>query len=266
MKRSAHIHLIPVIVGLMLLHFAGCSAIGYAVGRHIDEHNRSLVETPVHRAMTVKKGNEVMVETNDDSIYGGRFTGVLTMEDQEYAGPYNRLKDSLPGIPCWPNIGDFISVHLTSGITLSGEFAGYDLQFTELDLRSGSGQSGYPMEEAKFMLQYCLIHPAGDPNPAKAFVRDIDRIQVSNADTLGGRILQELARAGRLPLRSEIVIENLGRKTAIPVDKTVHLASTRPGNAKWIGLGIGATIDAGILATAIGLAIALSDFTIMSSN
>lgn len=264
MRLIRYIPICTILVGTTLLQFVGCTAVGYYAGRAIDRHSREFREMPLQEAASVDKDAEICVITRDSNMVRGKFVEIDSIAELVYAGSYDALKKKYGSGEFPPGLGDFVTVFMNSGHSLTGKFLGFDFHMPG-DHVDTFPDSGTLADDSFAIFQYCIIEPRNDPQPSRVFLRDVDRVVISNADTLGGRVLYDLARSGTLPLRSAIALDSSGVGRSIPINNVAHVSSMRlGGDMRWLGLTLGILVDAAVVTIATVLIVmSLSDYSLL---
>ncbi|UCC43359.1 MAG: hypothetical protein JSU65_09445 [Candidatus Zixiibacteriota bacterium] len=252
LRRFLGLEMIGLILMIASVQLTGCSAIGYGVGRGLDNLGGDYINKPPCALESVKEGADVRVITVSDSICEGRFGGIEQSKQHEYAIRYATFqRDLLAANTGSPGIGDKSVVYLNSGDSMSGSFSGFDLLFGVNRRQPDRKRAGYT-SIGRCKEVYCgAIHSTGDSLPDRVLLQDLKYIVSKDGDTLSGERLDYLAHSGLLPLRSTVVVQQDELKSRIPIEQVSRVECRKKKQARWVLLGLGAVFDAIIIVAAI---------------
>ncbi len=200
---------------------SGCTLIGFGIGSTFDASYKRAVAPESFAPDTIKPRNRVTVKLKDGEKVNGWYAGLEAVSEDAYAERYARSRENhLPDFPL-PELGDSVSLHLSSGEWLDAEFAGFDYGGSVI-VRSGELR--------------------------RVAAADVRELADCYGDTIGGEVLRELLTASTIPLRSELVIYDSRRQAKeIPMEG-VSVIERKSSTGRILGTVAGLAIDAAVIA------------------
>ena len=222
---------------LVLLTLAGCSLIGLGIGAAVDSGKPSRKEIPSWEVHSIKPGTKLTIFLNSGELLTGKYIGMLPLPEEEYRRLYSEAKAGDCAI--LPDLGEEISVEQSQGQELRGELLGFEYQTLLLGMLPKSDE------------------------PSRIPQNTIVSITDSSGRLILPEPLQELSRAGKIPVRSKIslvsenrTVDNKLRPDTALVDfyeisqVQIHLKKS----GKMTGLLVGAIIDFAVIIVVIASA------------
>jgi hypothetical protein len=209
-----------ILIMVWVWQFCGCSAIGLGIGALSDSKKPNQV--PGWEVEKVQPGKTVTLVLRDSSQIKGKFIGLEKLQDQEYAETYNQIRELKPDGVVLPKLDDTVSITTEAGKKFEGEFFGFD--------------EGY-----------IPVRIIGRNITNQISINNIKRIEQREGNAISKTMIEKLLTDGRIPSRSMIVMKNELGKTRTKIEKISQIQNPVKKNGKWIGLGIGAAIDAAVL-------------------
>ena len=195
---------------------AGCSLIGLGIGAIVDGSSRGGEELSILTLRETRRGTSIAVTMRDG---------------QHVEGDYMYLKDETPGR--YKERYASAVREIVEGQTLP--VPGDSVEFSYRDTPG-------PLERGEFR--------GVDPGTMvlgnrRVLVSDIGILQVGDSARVNLWRFGNVVRERRLPFLLSNLVMTVGRDTAeLPVVDVVRVEINESRNAKWIGLGIGAAVDA----------------------
>jgi hypothetical protein len=181
-------------------------------------------------------GTEITLHLSDGSVLGATHDAVMTVPQKQYDTLWNRIRMRLLDTRPLPRISDTLSVELDNS-RYRGTFSGIMMGNLLLaDLARAGDTLQLPLSQ-------------------------ITHLESGRGDSLSAGQLMSLAQAGLIPTMVRLRVLVKGQPTLIPSEKVRLISHTESGNARWIGLGIGAAVDVTIILYTIALNEAFSDAT-----
>jgi hypothetical protein len=226
---------------LIPLLSSGCSLIGFGIGAVTDSANRWTPGALPSAVDSLSPGEELRVRTRDSVISEGTFLGKGLGPDNHYSQRFEAWRASrAEGNDSIPHFGvsiEIVAQGLKRELLFRGTFAGFDPGVIRIESPRGDGIKGVKLE----------------------FVNEV---RDSLAERLAGKeVLTRIVSSG-VPCASDLVAPSIfiagSPKSSIPLDEITKLEVAVSGNAKWVGLGIGAGVD--IIVGAIAVAAFTTSF------
>jgi hypothetical protein len=215
--------ILPALVAL-----SGCSVGGYFLGRGIDDPRDFPEPVPLDKPITITEGAEVLVVANTDSVYRGRYFGMLHQPGDDYRARFIRWRDSV-GAGSFPVVpGDTVVVYTekigTRQHSVQGIFIGID----------GSA---------------ILVKHPDARNPLPILVSRISALADASGNSIGNEEVTRLVAEQVVPFTQTIVLGLEGRVVRIPLNN-VREFSLMPRDqiaGRLIGTALGLAIDIAVL-------------------
>lgn len=215
--------ILPALVAL-----TGCTVGGYFLGRGIDDPRDFPEPVPLDKPITIKEGTEVLVIANTDSVYQGRYFGLLHQPGDDYRARFIRWRDSV-GAGSFPVVpGDTVVVYTekigTRQNLVKGVFVGID----------GSA--------------IIVKHPDAR-NPLPILVSRVSTLADAGGHGIGNEELTRLVAEQVVPFTQTIVLGLEGRVVRIPLND-VREFSLMPRDqlaGRIICTALGVAIDIAVL-------------------
>jgi len=235
-----------VLLGMSFLLLANCSAIGYHVGKAIDDSKRR----PFHDVGMIRKGSYQTVNLKNNARVQGTFEGFDTMTTTSYYSQYDLLRRNSACVSKLPQIGETVVLKLKNGDSKMLEFGYFDY---------GSQTNLSPLSDTACEF-YLFGNTKSNSTSQRIHFNMIDKLSPQGKTDFNGEQLLSHAKKGDIPLKSQMLIRNEDGDNFIPLSQVISFEPKEKGKAKWIGLGIGATLDAAVIALSIAAAIAFSQW------
>ncbi len=223
MDATKHIkNLILFLIGISFL-FSGCSIIGLGIGAAVDASKPKTVSIDPNEVNKIKNNSEITVHKKDGAHISGKFTGSSQLSPKEYVEEYKKFKkkNSIKSLEFFPDLGDSLTIiYKDTHIELHGFFIGFDH-----DKIWYSNNKGDAMFNVKYDTSYTSIKYKG---------YELDYIYI-----------KKLINNGMVPtlLVINLLMSNSSTLNISAYDIEKILAQNKR-KAKYIGLGVGLTIDA----------------------
>jgi hypothetical protein len=197
-----------------LAGLAGCTFIGFAIGKKYDNSHAKRVTVEGWDLGRVTEGTHVRVYLRDGGRADGVFRGTAASAE-EYAPRFERWRQAQAASARVPTIGDRVTIESHAGERWSARFLGFE------------------------RLALVTSHDDGTAASPVSY-RDIASVATIDGEAWDGSQLADLAAQGRVPLRSRLRLD----KADVPLESVERLEAWRPGNAgKIIGAVVGAAVD-----------------------
>lgn len=153
-------------------------------------------------------------------------------------------------------MNDSISVTLKSGIHGECTQLGFDYLYEPMNT--------YPKEKSSYSVQNCVmsLRQIQDTTTLIVAISDIDKIIDKDGNMVKGEILDSLASMGQIPFLSVVAVQDSTGRKLVSIDQINQIETLNKRHAKWIGLGIGTTIDADVITFAVIVAVAISHLSL----
>jgi hypothetical protein len=222
----------------------GCTAIGLVAGDMIDERsgNKGYLETG-----SIKPGDKRLFSMRDGTVIKGTFIGMDTLDDKEYEIIQMNLQDSLIHYLATPLIGDTL--------------IGLDTVVIEKFIYEYSHQALRPADFIESQYISIVSRSIRDGRPLKFCMGDIAKLPLSDGKTIYRRDLMNLLYAGRLPLKSRVIIESNGAKMSLDLNYLEKTSRVKTRKGVVIGGMAGMLIDLSIVALVAAIIVAMQGFS-----
>jgi hypothetical protein len=157
----------------------------------------------------------------------GEYLGVETLADSQYAPLYNECRERYKKEISLPALGDSIStVTLEFAKEHKGEFSGFENQYMWFRVMGISGIRKEKIDMTK-----------------------LEKITDGSGNLIEVEKLINLSLGGKIPaLYTEVTLRTDSDTTRIPTASVSRIAIPHAKGARWMGLALGACIDAVIIA------------------
>jgi hypothetical protein len=231
---------IAVIAGVFTIQITSCTVLGFGIGAIVDANRHTRYDPTVPtRVITVKRGTDIQIRLDDNSIASGRFDGWTLVGDSAYTARYAAWRERHTGALRPPALGDTVTLSATPAeqpernheSDITGEpapadpfaareavFGGWAPYSVMIALR------GKPFVAQPFAEINTLAHVRGDPVP-----RDSIRAW--------------LAEEPPPPMRIAIKIHAHGETREFPAERVTLIAIGAPKNGKTVGALVGLGVD-----------------------
>jgi hypothetical protein len=215
--------LILLLIGAeVVFGYSGCTAIGFGVGAIIDSQKADYDTIPGWYSTSIWRGEDIRVTKKTGEELNGKYLGLETLADSQYAPLYNECRDKYKKEFSLPALGDSVSiVSLKPAKEYKGKFLGFDDQY--IWLRTGIRGSTQPID-----------------------MKRIDGITDRNGNPIEVGRLISLSSAGKIPALSTVVLKTSSDTLHISTPDVDRIVVPADKNAKWNGLGVGLAIDLSI--------------------
>jgi hypothetical protein len=222
----------------------GCSVIGFTVGAMKDNSKPDSLQIAGYEAEKIKPGKNVKITMNNGRQLQGKYRGLHTLPQDVYSQRFNAIREKSSPDFIVPKLNDDIVLTLNSGNQVEREFLGFDFR-NQLILLEDTSTTNSPLNLR------ILTKVKGNPGSQNFPSRIVDKISDREGKVYQTRDLEKLAFVCQIPFSSAIAFENQDSMFLIPGEEVSRIELKNGNNDKWIGLGIGAVIDAGLIITAI---------------
>lgn len=250
-RPPIHSLVVLLLSSVAMAPLTGCSMIGLGAGYALEssQYEERAIRT------SLPTGAAVSVTTTDGARHAGVYVGLTGLPSPQdsiayeaarmaYEPPYGTGLDRLPA---WG--ADAVAIQGTSDKrgaapdTLRGQFVGFGLKRTE-------------------RLHYVRIRHTGG-STSQVSLATTQRLRVGPI-TLGGNVLTQMVRTSRsFPSVTAMLIEQPdGATQRIPLYAVRVVDGPRRSGARWVGLGLGLTVDLILIA----ISSELSDWDYSSSQ
>jgi hypothetical protein len=244
------------IAAIIIVSTSNCSLMGLGVGAVVDHHKPDSLSTPGWKVDNLKPGKKIAVVFRDGTQLSGRYRGIGRFPQNGYAQRYNFFREkSLPDVVL-PPLGDTIVIILKSGVSMDGEFLGFDYQYQPTEI--WRTEESYAFNPVLVSIK-AKGNAATQSIPSSKFTRFAD----SEGNGLARDVLERLANEGKIPFLSAISLEISDSLMLIPRENVFQIERKNNKNAKWVGLGIGAAID---VVAMISFAVILSSVDLLGDG
>jgi hypothetical protein len=213
--------LILLLIGAeVVFGYSGCTAIGFGVGAIIDSQKADYDTIPGWYSTSIWRGEDIRVTKKTGEELNGKYLGLETLADSQYAPLYNECRDKYKKEISLPALGDSISiVTRESGKEYKGEFLGFDAQYIWVNTRMWR------------------------PNRQQVDMGKVDRITDQNNNLIDVKGLRDLSSEGEIPALSTVALKTNSETLHIPTAEVDQMVAPADKNAKWNGLAVGVAID-----------------------
>jgi len=229
---------------MIILTINSCSVIGFSVGAMKDNSKPDSLRIAGFEAEKIKPVKNVKITMNDGKQLRGKYRGIHLLPREEYTQRYNAIREKSSPDFIVPKLNGDIIMTLNSGKQVEREFLGFDFGNQPILLEDTS------ITNPLFNLRI-LTKVKGSPGSQNFPSRIVDKISDREGNVYQARNLEKLALEGQIPFSSAITFENQDSMLLIPGEEVSRIELKNGKNAKWIGLGIGAVIDAGLIIIAV---------------
>lgn len=223
----------------------GCSVLCFGLGAISDSANPDTLTISGWEVQTVKPGKEMKLTLRDGEQLTGRYAGVDSVPEQQYAQSYASYRKQTGKEAPLPSLGEKIDITLNSGVQGERELLGFDYQYATAKTKG---------KEAPIPVTYhCAIsvrHP-GDTTSGTVPVSNIDRIVDGKGIVVKGSILEQLTSEGQVPFLSAVAIHDSSGRRQIGMEQVKRIELQKKRNTKWKLAAAGAAFDILLLLAAI---------------
>ena len=201
--------IIPILICIFFAgSFSGCSLIGLGIGSLIDSGNAHDGVVPIFPNIDDCKGQSATIRYHDSIAYV-TFIGYSDEPADRYKKSYDDYFKLHPSCSAAISLGDTV---VTESLSFTGAFGGY---FPEGIILSGK----------------------------RYYFRKFD--DIISPKSLSKAELRSLFELNSVPIKAILNFNDRGRDFSLTNRdfENVMITYNKSGNAKWIGLGIGAAID-----------------------
>lgn len=223
------------VIGFFVFQLQGCTLGGYTVGNMIDSSKPDTTFVAGSELESLKSGKQVKVTLVDGSQVTGKYLGFDQVPREEYAELYESFRQQNRDAASLPPLESKTEITLKSGIKGERQLWGFD---RKPDLG--------PFISVRF---------AGDTTSGVVQLSEVDRVIDANGNTTRGETLRKLASENQIPLLQAIVVQDLSGTQQIPIHSVRQIGVKNKKIARWVGLGLGAGIDAAVIVGAIWFAV-----------
>lgn len=132
---------------------SGCTLIGLAAGRTIDERRPPIRRTVPRGELDVLDSDErIEMLLRDGSIFTGRFLGLDTTRPSSYAARYARAREALSGEQPLPALDATVRLRLVGGKEVTGALHGFGPSFVSLITGSRRTPRTFGLDEVGSLL------------------------------------------------------------------------------------------------------------------
>ena len=195
---------------------SGCSLLGLGVGAVADAGKKNEVAPRLAASWRIEPGKKITLRLKDDSKISGRFRGVSRVRSDEYAAAYEHARTALWHNARLPQLEDEVDLLLESGDTVRARWLGFGPEHTLVDFGAG---------------------------PVEVPVGEVAAVVDGRGNSVSGRSLLMYLWAGRLPVRSGIMLDvGRGRQELVSFDR-IHAIEWAKHSGKKAGVIAGGIID-----------------------
>lgn len=232
------------------LSFSGCSVIGLGIGSAIDSHSRHVSK---ENWRDPGEGKQIKVYCADGSIITGKFDSAGYQSTTEYNRRFELWRAGDSSRAALPSPGSQVTIDLVSGEQVTGEVVGYhrpvNLYSNQVQYERGEGSSGTNWKANALV----VVKRSSNGATARFQVNLLKSVGSDSLPAVSSEQLRSLIVAKKAPELSSIAVSTETRRVIIPLDDIYRIDYGHSGHAKWIGLGVGLAIDAGMVALAIAM-------------
>jgi hypothetical protein len=232
----------------------GCSLVGLGIGSSIDKTKPDTILIPDSKIEKIRPGTHVKLLLDNGEEITGEYLGLDFISAEEYAGRYSLFREQKQSEILLPQLGENITIKLQSGIQGEREFWGFDYPM-------GLSASVPNLSQHLSISKYAMVtRSIGDTATGIVLLADIAHIKYINGNTVDGSELIKLSSQVEIPILTAISLKNSVGKKHIALDKVSQIKEVpKKTYYKWIGLGLGAAIDAYAIFVIVAIANWVSD-------
>ncbi|UCD05385.1 MAG: hypothetical protein JSV98_09750, partial [candidate division WOR-3 bacterium] len=205
-----------------ILHFSGCSYIGYSIGKRIDDSRPDSIAIPGWELETIKEGTQIDIILSNGTIVSGEYAGFGSESADEYAVRFKERREALSEEVVLPNLGDSIILSMDNAKEYTVAFAGF-------------GRDSIIIQS--------LVSTVRE----EVALSIVERITDTKGNTLESAVIRALILENKIPYRTTVLIKEGAKITSVALDMVKQVQIQFEKNAKKIGLLIGAVIDVAII-------------------
>jgi len=230
--------------------WSGCSLLGWAVGKSIDQHNPNVItraKFPSSKlgrwdVRQMRPGTTISLSLRDGSSVEGKFVALSNLPEESYRMAYDQaLADLSPSYPL-PESGATVTVEEMNGQRHRVRFYG-----VALDTTAEQMPSGLALDERMLDLQglYLVLLNAGSGTRVAMRLSNLKGIFAEDGSPLlDGLLLRGLVLDGSLPLYTAVILRVDERTVPIGLDRIDSVALTGSEGRAMMGATLaGAAID-----------------------
>jgi hypothetical protein len=206
--------------------YSGCTAIGYSIGEGIDSQRPDYDTIPGSHVASIEQGKDIKLTMETGEELKGEYLGVDMVAASQYAESYNEVRERYQKDIRLPALGDSISfITQNFGREYKGEFSGFENQYMWIMVMGISGILREKIDMSK-----------------------LEKITVAGGNLIEVQKLINLSLGGKIPgLYTEVTLRTDSDTSRIPTANVSRIEIPNRKNGRWVGLGIGALIDAAII-------------------
>jgi hypothetical protein len=227
---------LTIFLSCLGLTSAGCSVIGYEIGKSIDNGspNRSVDRLQIPG---ISQGTTVQVVKNDCEVLQCTFLGTDTLPLAEYARAYSGGLRESERTDSLPSIGEKVYVDAQ----IANRENRYEGEFLGLDRRS------------------MWLRQGGQTCSAQLDLRCVKRLLRENGVVVTGPNLRDLSLDASIPSMYIIRIEVEGHTLVVGLDDVKEIVVPSSKTATWVGSASGFVLDCVAVGLIVGVVIPTID-------
>jgi hypothetical protein len=227
MKSKPVVPLLLLFGTAAVFGYTGCSVVFYTIGAHGDSSKPDFDTIPSWNAANIERGKDIKLATISGEELKGEYLGLDMVAASQYAKSYNEVQERYQKDIPLPALGDSISfIILNSEEEHRAEFSGFENQYMWVRVMAISG----------------IMREKIDMNK-------LEEIRDRSGNLIDVQKLINLSSGGKIPaLYTEVTLRTDSDTTRIPTASVSRIEIPNSKSARWIGLALGACIDAAIIA------------------
>jgi len=193
----------------------GCSAIGFTIGSLSDGSRNEVDTLNVTHVWQIHPNQDVGVLKTDGRLISGEFSAVDTVPYAEYRSAYDAARGKPEGSGL-PAIGDTVSITFGTDLrrsSLQGTFVGFDPGIMHLRLKES-----------------LVTIP-------------VETINALNSHQVTIQTVRSCMSSGCVPFMSQLLLKDGTEVRGIGLNGVREVYLNNSLYARWIGLGVGVTLD-----------------------
>jgi len=230
MKRKAVVPMLVLFGTVAIFGYSGCSVVFYTIGAYRDSRTPDFDTIPGWSAASIERGKDIKLTMKTGEELKGEYLGLDVVAASQYAESYNEVRERYQKDIPLPAVGDSISfIILNSEREHKGEFSGFENQYMWV---RAMGISGIMRE--------------------KIDMNKLEKITDGSGNLIEVEKLINLSLGGKIPaLYTEVALRIDSDTTGIPTASVSRIAIPHAKSARWMGLALGACIDAAIIVAVV---------------
>ncbi len=205
--------------------FGGCCLIGLGIGSISDAHKPAVITTPSSQIQSVEPGKNVDMVLRDGTVLKGKYEGVQSVPEEEYATRYEETCAQNISLNALPRLGERVRVSFVGNNppgVVECEFSGFDLGL--IMVKAGKKNAVHGVSTKRYST---FENSEGKPIDLKA----VDALMLE----------------GKIPYMSAAVMRIGSDKRVISVDQISVVQTPNKRRGKLNGFLGGAFIDAVVI-------------------